>query len=110
MDRVMARLTPAAPGFAGTRVATPESVGAKVSQDRRQVMRWLVFGTVFALALSPAGAPWAQQQGATPSTSSDSSTAQPATPTTPDSSTPQSTPTPAPAPPQSVTPQTMPSM
>jgi sporulation protein YlmC with PRC-barrel domain len=53
-------------------------------------MRWIVFGAVFALVLSPAGVPWAQQQGATPSTPSDpSTTAQPATPS---SSTPQSMP------------------
>ena len=68
-------------------------------------MRWIVFGAVFALALSPAGAPWAQQQ----TTPSDSSTAQP---TTPDSSTPQSAPTPPAVPPPAVNPvipQSMPS-
>jgi len=69
-------------------------------------MRWIVFGAVFALALSPAGAPFAQQQGATPSTPSDSSTAQPVVP---DSSTPQSAPTTPVAPPVSVTPPSMPS-
>src|SRR5262249_5766640 len=72
-------------------------------------MRWVVFGTVLALALSPAGAPWDQQQGTTPSTSSDSSTAQPATP---DTSSPQSTPsTPMPpsASPPSVSPPSIPS-
>src|SRR5262245_15148734 len=79
-------------------------------------MRWIVFGTVFALALSPAGGSWAQQQGATPTTPSDSSTAQPAAPgpsttqpAAPDSSTPQSAPTSPTTPPQSVTPQSMPS-
>jgi sporulation protein YlmC with PRC-barrel domain len=65
-------------------------------------MRWIVFGAVFALALSPAGAPWAQQQGATPSTPSDSSTTQPAPS---GSSTSQSTPTS-----QSPTPSVNPSM
>src|SRR5262245_31997619 len=69
-------------------------------------MRWIVFGAVFALTLSPAGGSWAQQQGATPSTPSGSPTAQPAIP---DSSTPQSTPTPPSASPQTVNPQSMPS-
>src|SRR5262249_47576288 len=71
-------------------------------------MRWIVFGAVFALALSPAAGPWAQQQGATPSTPSDSSTTQPAAPDS--STTPQSAPLPPPAPPQSVTPQSTPSV
>lgn len=68
-------------------------------------MRWIVFGAVFALTLSPAGA-LAQQQGATPSTPSDSSTT--AQPAVPDPSTPQSTQTPPSAPSQSATPQPMP--
>jgi sporulation protein YlmC with PRC-barrel domain len=61
-----------------------------------------VLGAVFAWTLLPAGVPWAQQQGATPSTPSDSSTtAQPATP--------QSAPMPPSAPSQSVNPQSIPS-
>ena len=47
-------------------------------------MRWIVFGAVFALAPSPLGAPWAQQQGTTPSTPTDpSTTAQPSAQPTP---------------------------
>lgn len=65
-------------------------------------MRWIVFGAVFALALSPAGGSWAQQQGATPSTPSDSSTTQPAAPDS--STTPQSAPMPPSVSPQPVTP------